>query len=72
MATAIYIAPAIHCDGCAASIKRVLGRLPGVEKVEVEVAEKQVKVQFDPSQVSEATIRTRLEMAGFPLGTPEA
>jgi copper chaperone len=66
MAQASYTAPAIHCDGCASSIKRSLGRMAGVQAVEVDVADKRVDVQFDAAQTSEQAIQERLEMAGFP------
>ena len=59
-------APAIHCEGCAGSIKRSLGKLPGVQEVEVDVAGKNVSVAFDPAQTSAEAIRARLAAAGFP------
>ena len=66
MADATFITPAIHCDGCADSIKRSLGRLPGVQSVEVDVADKRVDVRYDEGETSNQAIRERLEMAGFP------
>jgi copper chaperone CopZ len=66
MADATFTAPGIHCDGCADSIKRSLGRLPGVQTVEVDVADKRVDVKFDESATDEQSLRQRLEMAGFP------
>jgi copper chaperone CopZ len=62
-------APAIHCEGCANSIKRSLGKLPGVQEVEVDISGKNVRVNFDATQTSEDAIRTRLEAAGFPVGS---
>jgi copper chaperone CopZ len=58
--------PDIECDGCAQSIRRVLGRVEGVEAVEIGVTEKRVAIQFDPSRTSEALLRERLTKAGFP------
>lgn len=60
------IAPAIHCDGCAASIKRSLGKLAGVGSVEVRVDERSVSVAYDPALVSPDSIKARLKLAGFP------
>ena len=58
--------PAIHCEGCVNSIKRSLGRLAGVEHVEVDLPQKRVTVQFDAAQqVDEAALRERLALAGF-------
>lgn len=66
METAIYNAPAIHCEGCASSIQRSLGKLPGVERVEVDIGARRVRVQYDAARVDDTAIRTRLAMAGFP------
>jgi copper chaperone CopZ len=66
MTTVRFKAPAIHCDGCAASIKRSLGRMAGIETVVVDVAERTVTVSFDPVATREEAVRERLELAGFP------
>ena len=58
--------PAIECEGCANAIRRSLGKLPGIESVEVEVEPKNVTVQYDSAQLTEAALRLRLEQAGFP------
>jgi P-type Cu+ transporter len=60
-------ATAIHCEGCANSIKRSLGKLPGVEEANVDISSKMVSVLYEPSEVTEEAIRTRLEAAGFPV-----
>jgi copper chaperone len=60
-----FHAPDIECDGCANSIKRALGRLAGIETVEVDVEAKNVTVGYD-SPANEATVRSALDSAGFP------
>jgi copper chaperone len=60
-------APDIHCEGCANAIKRSVGALPGVQKVEVDIPGKNVAVQYNPAQLSDLDIRARLEKAGFPV-----
>lgn len=57
--------PTIECDGCAGSIRRSLGKLPGVQSVAVDVDAKDVLVQFDPAQTGPAALRERLTLAGF-------
>lgn len=59
-------APDIHCDGCAGSIVRSLGKVPGVGEVQVDIAAKRVRVEYDGATVDEAAIRSRLADAGFP------
>jgi len=58
--------PDIKCEGCATAIKRSLGMVEGVRSVEVGVGEKSVTVQYDDTQVSDATLRAGLTQAGFP------
>jgi copper chaperone CopZ len=66
MASQTYTCPAIHCEGCAGSISRSLGKLRGVTAVEVAVATKAVTVQYDEAVTDGAAITARLAAAGFP------
>lgn len=66
MQTLVVTAPAIECGGCAGSIQRSLGKLDGVDSVQVEIDTKQVTVKYDSDVVNESAIRSRLEAAGFP------
>ena len=59
-------APDIQCDGCANSIKRALGRIAGIESVEVDVPAKNVTVKYEaPADL--AGIESALDRAGFPV-----
>lgn len=58
--------PDIECDGCAHSIKNALGKLAGVEAVEVDLDSKTVTVTYDMAQTSNAVLRERLTQMGFP------
>lgn len=55
----------IHCEGCAASIQRSLGKLSGVREVAVDVAAKRIAVDFDEGATSETSLRERLAAVGF-------
>ena len=59
--------PSITCQGCARSITNALSRLQGVEKVDVDVTGKNVDVDYDAAKTNEATIRDRIEAAGYPV-----
>jgi copper chaperone len=59
--------PSIACQGCARSITQALGRVPGVEQVDVDVASKYVDVDFDASKTDEKAIKERIEDAGYPV-----
>ena len=60
-------ASAIHCEGCADSIKRSLGKLPGIEDVNIDINAKMVRATYDSAQTTEAVILARLDAAGFPI-----
>lgn len=61
-----FHAPDIECDGCANSIKNALGRLSGVQSVEVDVPTKVVTVTH-ADQLGTADITAALDKAGFPV-----
>lgn len=58
------IAPDIVCEGCANAIKKALGNLNGVSKVEVNVESKTVTVEHS-AEVAREKIADALEKAGF-------
>jgi copper chaperone CopZ len=66
MASQTFTCPAIHCEGCAGSIRRSLGKLRGVTAVDVAVATTAVTVQYDEAVTDGAAIAARLAAAGFP------
>ena len=57
--------PAIHCDGCVATVTRALEALPSVRIAEADPESKLVRVQFDESAVSVEQIRDALHEIGF-------
>jgi len=57
-------APDISCDGCAASIKKALARVPGVGEVQVDVAAKTVAVRHEDT-TARAAIVDALDRAGY-------
>jgi copper chaperone len=67
METTRGIAADMVCDGCAASIRRVLARVDGVLSVEIDVATKVVTVVHESARAPGAAVRATLEAAGFPL-----
>lgn len=61
-----FTAPDIHCDGCAASINKVLSRQAGVERVAVDIGAKRVAVTFDEAQTNREALAETLTDIGFP------
>ncbi len=55
----------ITCAGCAAKIERGVGRLGGIEKVNLNPATNTLTVTFDPDHVSVADFAARVKELGY-------
>jgi copper chaperone len=55
----------MHCDGCVKSVTRMLAGVPGVEKVDVSLADSKAAVRFDPGKTGLADFKRAVERAGF-------
>ena len=53
------------CDFCAETIERAIQSLSGVNRCEVNLALKQVSIQYDPQQVSLEKIQQALASSGY-------
>lgn len=53
------------CNGCVASVTRVVRALPGVESADVSLADGSAAVEFDPERTSAAQIKHAIEIAGY-------
>ncbi len=62
-----YTVPEVHCSACEASIRRSVESLPGIAGLDVDLQRKRVTVQYDDSQTNAASIRARVERAGFDI-----
>jgi len=55
----------MHCDGCAARIKTMLEREPGVREADVSFHEEHVRVRFNEHAVGAARLVEVIGHAGF-------
>ncbi|OGA00802.1 MAG: heavy metal transporter [Betaproteobacteria bacterium RIFCSPLOWO2_02_67_12] len=55
----------MHCDGCVRSVTRMLSAVPGVDRVEVSLAENKAGVSYDPAKTGVAEFKRAVERAGF-------
>ena len=53
------------CDGCVASVKRVLEAIDGVERVDVQLEPGEAKVDYVQGRVDAARLRSAIEDAGY-------
>ncbi|MFO0967312.1 MAG: heavy metal translocating P-type ATPase [Gemmataceae bacterium] len=69
--TSTFTAPSIHCDGCAGTIRRSLGEVPGVSRVDVDISGKTVRVEHNAG-VDRGRLGAMLDRIGYPERAPES
>lgn len=55
----------MDCEGCVKSVTRMLSGVPGVQKVDVSLAQANAKVTYDPGRVDLAAMKKAVERAGY-------
>lgn len=55
----------MSCMGCVNSVKNLLGALPGVGKIEIDLASGRVSVETDASQSPAAALKQAIEDGGY-------
>jgi len=55
----------MSCSHCVNAIKKSVGELDGVSNVDIDLAAKSVKVEFDSNKVSEENIKLAIEDQGY-------
>ncbi|MGD9889913.1 MAG: heavy metal translocating P-type ATPase [Dehalococcoidia bacterium] len=61
----------MHCSLCTDSIRRSVGRLDGVQSVQVSIAHEEVLVEYDPARVTPESITEALEDIGYTVREPD-
>jgi copper chaperone len=65
METATLNVEGMTCQGCVASVTRVLKALPGVHDVEVTLDPGRATVSYDASRASVPALKAAIEDAGY-------
>jgi copper chaperone CopZ len=65
METARITIEGMTCEGCVASVTRVLKALPGVQSVEVSLRPGSASVSYDPARTGVPALRKAIEDAGY-------
>ena len=65
MTTETLSVPDISCGHCQRTIEAALGHLPGVRAAAVDVATRTVRVSYDETAVTPASIRDTLGDEGY-------
>ena len=58
--------PDMTCPVCPITVKKALQKVPGVSKIEVNYAQKEVAVTFDNAKTSESALTKATADVGFP------
>lgn len=61
----VFRAEGFSCPSCVAKIEKQVGRLPGVQAVEVKFASGRVEVDHDPAVTSADEIVAAIGKAGY-------
>lgn len=59
--------PALHCDGCIASVAQVLEEFPSVNVLAGDLAAKELTVEYDLNAVTPAAMSAHLSSFGYPV-----
>jgi len=65
--TVVYSVPGVSCEHCRSAIETEVGRVPGVERVAVDLEAKTVTVAAEP--LDEAAIVAAIDEAGYDVAT---
>ncbi|GAB6927747.1 heavy metal translocating P-type ATPase [Paenibacillus sp. JCM 10914] len=55
----------MYCAACATKIEKVVSRMPGVDKANINFAMETARVEYNPAEVSIADIQQRVEKLGY-------
>ena len=62
----VFHVPALHCDGCIASVRSVLEAFSGVHSVEGDLDAFTLTVDYDLAAITPQAMRTQLDAIGYP------
>ncbi len=60
----------MHCSFCAQTIERAVGRMDGVDQVNVSLAHEEALIGYDPTRVSASALRDTLRDIGYTVRDP--
>jgi copper chaperone len=55
----------MHCDGCASNVQSLLERQPGIKKAATSYQDKEARILYDPSSVTEDQMVNVIERGGY-------
>ena len=55
----------MDCEGCVKSVTRMLSGVPGVQQVDVSLAQASARVIYDPAKADVPAMKKAVERAGY-------
>ena len=55
----------MDCEGCVKSVTRMLSGVPGVQQVDVSLAQANARVTYDPAKTGVTEMKKAVERAGY-------
>ena len=68
----IYDITGMTCSACSARVEKTAAKLPGVEKVSVNLLTNRMNIEYDADQLSSGEIISAIEKAGYGAGLSSA
>lgn len=65
MESTTLVAPDISCEHCQNAIEGAVGKLEDVSRVKVDIPTRAIHIDYDPQQVTLATIEEVLDDTGY-------
>jgi copper chaperone CopZ len=60
----------MSCVACVARVKNEIAAMPGVAAVNVDLAERNARISFDPTRVTVAQLAAAIDKLGYKAGEP--
>ncbi|HYZ99418.1 MAG TPA: cation-translocating P-type ATPase [Acidimicrobiales bacterium] len=60
----------MHCSFCGQTIERAMGRMDGVDQVNVSIAHEETLIRYDPERVTPTELRDTLRDIGYTVRDP--
>lgn len=55
----------MSCMGCVNSVKNLVTALPGIKRIDIDLASGRVDIEHDPDQSDVAAVRNAIEDGGY-------
>jgi len=69
MTTIVLTVPGISCEHCERTIREALTSVKGIQRLDVNVTAKQVRVTYDETQVGTEKMKEILRQEGYPVAS---